>query len=970
MPTSEQHVLLLTDVVDSTALTARIGDEAMSALWTEHDQASRDLLARWNGHEMERSDGLLALFDRVPDAVGYALAYHESLRRLAVPLSARVAIHCGAVKIRATPAAHVERGARPADLDGLAKPVVARVMSMATGGQTLLTGAAREQLGSTPHGVASHGHWHLKGVDEPIEVFEVGPPGAPLQAPADAEKAYRVIRRADVWIPLCDLRHSLPAERDTFFGRQAILHKLGQRFFEDHARLVSLLGSGGMGKTRLAQRFGWVRLGEFPGGVWFCDLSQSTTLDGLVQAVAQGLDLLLGNDDPVEAIGRALAGRGRCLVILDNFEQVVAFAEATVGRWLDRAGEASFLVTTREVLGIAGEVTLVLGPMTPEEGASLFAARAAAARLDFDASAEDRSAIRPLVQLLDGLPLAIELAAARITVMPARELLQRMSERFRLLASSGARGGRQATLRGTLDWSWNLLPPAEKAAFAQLSVFEGGFDLAAAEAVIDLSAVDAAPWTVDVVQSLVQKSLVRQLGERRFGLLAAAQEYAAEQLRTERRFAGSGPRAALAAQARHWRHFSHSDEGRAVVDGGADIDNLVIACRRAAAEGDLHAAGALAGAWAVLKLRGPLHAAVELALEVRRNVRLGPADLAMVEWVQGSALYLMGQVEEAMRCLEAGLQLARDAGDRRAEARLLLALSEPMSAAARMEDASAALHRALALAQDVGDRALECRALNLLGAWFDDRSLLDDATARYESALELSRELGDRRMEGGLLGNLGGVHLVQGRLDQARESFVQALAIAQQVGDRRWEGNALCNLGFLDHEQGRGDEAAGRFEAALRIAREMGHGQLESTVLCNLGLMREAAADVDTAGRHYERALAIAQDLGDRRTEAQIRVYLGRVYARQGRFDSARDCLAVAFALVEALVDRVTEALLRCSAAELAHLRGAAEEAMHLLGKAERYAAETDAEPDSELVRTVSRLQALLRAGEAPASSG
>ena len=967
---SEHHALVLTDVVDSTALTARLGDAAMSVLWAEHDKASRDLLRRWRGLEIDRSDGVLLLFDGVADAVGFALDYHSALAALSTPLQARAGIHAGAVIRRANSDADVALGGKRLEIDGLAKPVVARVMSLAAGGQTLLTAAAQARLDGTSHGVASHGHWHLKGVDEPIELFEVGPPGTAFRPPTDVDKVYRVIRRRDMWIPLRDLRHSLPAARNAFFGREAALQELAQRFFEGHARLVSVLGTGGMGKTRLAQRFGWIWLGEFPGGVWFCDLSQATNLDGLVQAVAQGLDLALGNDDPIETIGRALAGRGRCLVILDNVEQVVALAEATIGRWLDRAADACCLATTREILGIAGEVTLVLGPMPADEGCRLFVARAAAARLNFDANPEDQSAIKPLVQLLDGLPLAIELAAARVTVMPTRELLHRMSERFRLLSSSGARGGRQATLRSAFDWSWNLLTTSEKAAFAQVSVFEGGFDLPAAEAVIDLAAIDGAPWTIDVLQSLVQKSLVRQIGEGRFGLLAAAQEYAAEQLRTAGRFAGSGPQAMLAAKARHWRHFSHSDEGRAVVGGGADIDNLVIACRRAAAEGDLNAVGALAGAWAVLRLRGPLHGAVELAHMVRRNVQLDPADLAMVEWVQGSALYLMGQVNEAMLCLEAGLQLARGAGDRRAEARLLLALSEPMSAAARMEDAFAALQTTLTLARDVGDRALECRALNLLGAWFDDRSLLDDAKARYESALELSRELGDQRMEGGLLGNLGGIHLVQGRLDQARESFVHALSLAQLVGDRRWEGNALCNLGFLDHEQGRADDARNRFEAALQIAREMGHQQLESTVLCNLGLMREAADDVDTAGRHYERAVAIAQDLGDRRTEAQVRVYLGRVYARQRRFDSARDCLAVADRLVETLVDRVTQALLRCSAAELAHLEGAVEEASRLLGEAERYAAETDAEPDSELVRTVSRLQALLRGREAPANSG
>ncbi|HRI17098.1 MAG TPA: tetratricopeptide repeat protein, partial [Burkholderiaceae bacterium] len=156
-----------------------------------------------------------------------------------------------------------------------------------------------------------------------------------------------------------------------------------------------------------------------------------------------------------------------------------------------------------------------------------------------------------------------------------------------------------------------------------------------------------------------------------------------------------------------------------------------------------------------------------------------------------------------------------------------------------------------------------------------------------------------------------------------------------------------------------------RFQAALQIAREMGHGQLESIVLCNLGLMLESAGDMDSACRHYERAVAIGQDLGDRRAEAQIRVYLGRVYARQQHFDIAEECLAVAGSLLEALSDRVTQALLHCSEAELAHLRGSSDDAWRLLAEAERYANETQAGADSELVRTALRLQSLFQRASA-----
>jgi predicted ATPase len=189
------------------------------------------------------------------------------------------------------------------------------------------------------------------------------------------------------------------------------------------------------GKTRLATRFGWSALASFAGGVWFCDLTATRGLDGILHAVAQGLDVPLGKEDPVVQLGHAIARRGRCLVVLDNFEQVARHADSTVGRWLSAAPDARFLATTREVLGLPGEEVLALAPLATQDGSELFVRRAKAANPDFEPNAEDKTAITTLVRLLDGLPLAIELAAVRVRVMPPRAVLARMNEhRCRSLA--------------------------------------------------------------------------------------------------------------------------------------------------------------------------------------------------------------------------------------------------------------------------------------------------------------------------------------------------------------------------------------------------------------------------------------------------------------------------------------------------------------------------------------------------------
>ena len=308
---SRIYALLLTDVVDSTALSEKMGAAATATLWAAHDRYARDLLPIWRGREVDRTDGMLLLFDAPGDAAEFALAYHRALAALDPPLFARAGLHLGPVVLRENSASDVARGAKRLEVDGTPKALTARVMAIAGGGQTLLSADARNALGETARRIESHGHWRLKGIALPIELFEIGDVGAPFIPPADAAKAYRVVLQDDVWLPVREIRNSLPADRDTFVGRRDTLDDLAQRF-DAGFRLVSVLGIGGTGKTRLAARFGWTWLGDYPGGVWFCDLCQARGVDGIAFAVAQGLDVPLGKGDPVAQLGHAIVGRGKC----------------------------------------------------------------------------------------------------------------------------------------------------------------------------------------------------------------------------------------------------------------------------------------------------------------------------------------------------------------------------------------------------------------------------------------------------------------------------------------------------------------------------------------------------------------------------------------------------------------------------------------------------------------------------------
>ncbi len=407
-------------------------------------------------------------------------------------------------------------------------------------------------------------------------------------------------------------------------GREAELAQLEGRF-ANGARLVTLVGTAGMGKTRIAVRYGRQHLVTWPGGIWFCDLTEARSLDGIVSAVARSLGVELGRGDAVTQLGQAIAGRGQCLVILDNFEQVVEYARETLRPWLGAVMSARFLVTSRERLDLPGEELQAVEPLEFETSLALFLARARRLRPGLTLEGPALAAAHEVVQLVEGMPLAIELAAARMRVMSAEKLLAGMRQKFRLL--TGGASQRHETLAAAIDGSWEILRPWEMAAFAQSSVFDGGFTLEAAESVIDLRAWPNAPWVVEVVQSLVDKSLLRLLipevaqgtgmSETRFGMYASIQTYACGKLAEEGSIPEgmSGTATARAVEERHgaWyaRYGTEDSIERLDSEGGVvrrhalqwELGNLMTACRRALARGDEKTTvAAYRASWAFLEL--------------------------------------------------------------------------------------------------------------------------------------------------------------------------------------------------------------------------------------------------------------------------------------------------------------------------------------------------------------------------------
>jgi predicted ATPase/serine/threonine protein kinase len=647
------------------------------------------------------------------------------------------------------------------------------------------------------------------------------------------------------------LKMTLPAEPDAFVGRADDLSALSH-LLEEGARLVTVLGPGGTGKTRLVTRFAWSSIPRWPGGVWFCDLSEARDRDQVAFTVAASLGVQLGRDEPFEQLGHAIAARGRCLVILDNFEQVREHAQATVRRWVTHAPEASFIATSRELLGVEGEHALPLDPLQADDAVSLFTIRATAARTSWSLDEEDRPLATELVRLLDGLPLAIELAAARVRVLPLRSILERMNERFKLLATSG-RVGRQATLRGALDGSWELLPEDERSALGQLSVFEGGFSIEAAEAVLALASL----WPLDAVQALVDKSLVRAADGGRFSMLLSVQQYAAERL-DER-----GERAD--AERRHGAFYARHGEDRALQSldekgGGVrrralahELENLSIATERAVARGDgTIAARCALAAWAIIELRGPYALGVSRLTLALRDPGLDPGLRAALTRTLGWAHRVAGDVDGALARFEEAINLFRALGDGAGEALAHANRASVCWNRGLMDDSRAHLEQARALAQALAQPRIEAVVETNFGTHSFFVSRYDEALAHNERALALHRAVGNVRGEASVHVNLGGLHLVRGEFDAACKDNDAALAICRSLGDLRFEAICLTNLGEVERLRGRLVEAESRAEQSLTIYRRVGDVRGVGVALAELGALhatvgrRERAIDALT----------------------------------------------------------------------------------------------------------------------------
>jgi predicted ATPase/DNA-binding SARP family transcriptional activator len=671
---------------------------------------------------------------------------------------------------------------------------------------------------------------------------------------------------------------NLPAPPSPLVGRDAEVDEIQVLLLRQDVRLVTLTGAGGIGKTRLALEVAAGLTEDFAGGVAFVSLASLADPALVVPTIARTLEIREERGRPVEAALQAALAERELLLVLDNFEHLLPAAPA-VAEVLAACGQLKVLATSREALRLRFEHERVLRPLgvpnldrlpashaLPRYGAvALFQQAIATRRPDFAITPANARAVAEICVRLDGLPLAIELAAARCRRMAPERLVADLARPL-IVLTGGPRDlpARQQTLRDAIAWSYDLLTGEERALFRRLGVFAGGCTLGAVEAVCGGSAIE------EGIGSLADKSLIDwdEAEEKpRVRMLETIREFALERLAVE----GDADAAATA----HAAYFLDlAERVGPALDGAGQIealatlemerDNLRLALVRSIAGPEPEAALRLVGAlWRFWRVRGYLaegRAWAEQALALARDsdatfeVLLGLSKLATAQ----------GDLSDGTRYAEEALGVARRRGDGKTTGAALGGLAALAVYQGRLDEASVLNEKAIALCQAAGYEWGIADNLNRQGLIAYLRN--DQATARplLEESVALFRQVGDRRVAAIVLGNLGVMVAGQNDLARAIEHYEESLAINREMGDRGQSILILANLG--DAVRRMGDNARGAELAleSLRLAREVGDKRSTAVALYSLGVVRQEGGDERSAIQHLMESLALNRDIGDR----------------------------------------------------------------------------------------------------------
>jgi predicted ATPase/class 3 adenylate cyclase len=797
--------LLFTDIEGSTALAEKAGDRWPSLLG-EHNRILREAFSAHGGIELgSEGDAFFVAFTAAGSAAAAAAEAQRALAAHAWPddevIRVRMGLHTG----EPTPTAD--------GYVGLDMHRAARVAAAAHGAQVLVSQATRDLLLEDLEGLTLRdlGDHRLKDLSGPQRLHQLCIEGLSVDFPPPRTIEGRAT--------------NLPAQPTPLVGRDAELQAVRTLLLDENTRMVTLTGPGGTGKTRLALQVAADLVGEFPDGVYGVLLAPLSDPDLVPLELARVLDVEESSSlSLIEALKAELRNR-LVLIVFDNFEHVGAAAEV-LAVLLGACERLKMLVTSREPLRIAAERQFPVPPLAESEAVMLFVERARALRPDFALTEETAPVVAEICERLDGLPLAIELAAAWTKILPPAALLKRLENRLELPAARGRDvPARQTTLRQAIAWSYDLLGDEERRLHSRLSVFMGGCTLEAAERV---AGAEGEPDLLEGIASLVDRSLLQESegvgGEARFSMLETIREFAREQL------AQGGEESKLLR--RHALEFARfAEEAGAGLRGDtqlvwferleAEHDNLRAAIESSLAAGDDETALRLGGAlgWFWYARGHALEGCMRLT-ELLAATKGAPEELrAGPMYALGVLLDQRGEPERAAELVERSLAVFRRQDDRERVGAALNSLGSIKRVLGDFNAARSLLEESLAVRRELGDQARMASSLSNLGIVAFEQGDLDDAEARFVEALDLDRAHGNEWGAGAALDNLAAVAIERGDSERARELNNEVLVSAQRVGDQELIAFGLEKAAILAAAEEQAARA-GRLAGAADAVRE------------------------------------------------------------------------------------------------------------------------------------------------------
>ncbi len=812
---------LFTDIEASTQAWDR-RPEAMRAALAEHDSLMRACVEKNEGYIFKTAgDAFYCTFSEPLRALRCAIAAQQEFGTMQWrdidPLRVRMALHTGAAELR------------HGDYFGPALNRVSRLLALVRGGQIVLSHATERLVGDElPEGVSLEdlGEHRLRDLQTNERPFQVHFP--------NMEPILGLLSAPDA------PPNNLPGEISTFFARSsevAALHSLFPK-----ARLITIAGPGGVGKTRLCAHVAAQALRRFGDGVWFVELAPIDDAALIAQTVAKLLRVRPAASRDVREDIVAAIGNKTVLIVLDNCEHLLAQCAELVRYLLERCAQLTILATSREPLHVGGEQTVTLDPFavparTPgfeelarNETIRFLVERATAAKSDFRLTQENAPVLLEICRQLDGIPLAMELAAARFRTLSPQQIVERLDQRLNLLTGGDPTGpAHHRTLRSTIDWSYDLLDVRERELFARLAIFRSPFSLEAVESVCTDDAVPESE-ALDLLVQLVEKSFVtyvEEAGVPRYRLFHTLAAYATEKLREQER---------TTLDARHFSFlFDKAESARRTLSAEEN--------RRWIEDMDrLHPDVCAALDWAFTH---DCQSARELCLDLVQfwNTR--------------------GYLAEGQRYLEtaASVECSEDAHSS-ARGRALANASALASAQGDQATAAAHAEAARQLFEGTGDRGGSADALRVLAGMYNNNGDYERAEGLYREALALYLETGDEAGRARTMANLGLVLISLNKYDDAHTVVGEALDLARKLQDERLRVWVLGLLGFLAHQQRDYPRASAYYLECVGLSREIGDKPALCTALNHLAEVALVHQDGTNVAHLLEESLEVGSDHG------------------------------------------------------------------------------------------------------------